>query len=1009
MNGSFVIRPALILAVVSVMGNTSLFASTASQVQPVPRLTPSKSRGGDSTGGTLSTDGRIIAFTSSAANLVTNTHIGLTLDAYVRDRQTGVITLVSVSADARSGGNNHSSGPSLSGDGRVVVFESRAQNLVTNQTSGLGDIYVRDVAAGVTRLVSVTVAGNGGNGTSTGASITPNGRFVVFESAASDLVANDTNGAVDVFVRDLETGATTLVSADWQGTASAGNVRSLPNATTDPVITPNGRYVAFQSLATNLVNPGPQPRYFHIYVRDVHARTNILVSISPTGQPGTGDSMAPLISADGRYVAFQSRAIDLDTGAVGLQSAIYSRDLQIGKTLLISQAGDGADGSQPAMSADGSMIAFVQNQQIFVWDATTGAAALVSTNASGQPSQGHFASPLVSDDGKRLVFLSDAANLAAGATNGQFQVYARDLVVGATNTLVSAATNTPMGSSTDCLFPALSRDGRVLAFEAYDGNLVQNQGSRVINVFARDLNAGALEWVSAGRPASPPTDLGMAAYLPNNSFSADGRFVLFTSSADNLTTNHTNGLGAVFLWDTVLNSNFLVSVNRDGKASDSGVSRLPTMTPDGRFVAFISSSADLAPNDTNNLEDVFVRDRASGTTTLASVRPTGQEQASIYPFPPVISADGRYVAYVLGASSVIPVNRYVLVLQDQQIGATTIVTNVLIFSGTSLRPVGMDASGLWYFLSVTFTPTSAANLYRYDLSSGAKEQMSGGSGTQFTLTVPAITPDGRFVAVRTSDSGNRVMDLWRYDAVGKTSQPLVSAIADSAYSAAHSQLSISADGRFTAFVTPEGSLSPLDKNNTSDVYIADATRPGVFALVSVNQAGTAAGNGPSDSPSMSADGRFVAFRSVATDLAPNAANPVPSLFVRDLQTGTTQLISSNTFSFPPWLTANGTAVAFEGLGDIDSPYSPDVFIAHLTPELLFRLRLLPFGAGQRPSLVWTAEAGNNSGIQFKNTLSDTTWQPLPGTPVSYGTNEWLLEDSSLSRGSQRFYRAFVEP
>lgn len=998
MKGNFLLRLSMVMIFVAglMIMNSRLNGEAGFPPQPVPRLNLPKPRGGDSSGGTLSADGRVIAFTSSAANLVTNRHPDLTLEVYARNRQTGEITLVSANVDGHSGGDNDSSGPCVSADGRWVAFMSRAQNLVTNQTSGLGDIYVRDLASHVTRLVSMTAGGSGGDGASIGASITPDGRFVVFESAASDLVANDTNGATDVFARDLQADTTTLVSVNWQGTASA-----------DPVITPDGRYVAFQSLATNLVNPGLQPRYSQIYVRDRFAGTNFLVSVSPTGEGGAGDSAAPLISVDGRYVVFQSQATNLVPGAVSWRPAIYRRDLQLGGTVVISQTTNAVDGSQPAMSADGDTVAFLQNSQLYLWNAGAGAATLIGTNASGQSSQGHFASPVLSEDGRRLVFLSDAADLAVGASNGQFQVYTRE-VAGATNTLVSATADTAAGSSTDCSFPALSSDGRVVTFEAYDGNLVQGQSTGVINVFARDLSTTPLEWISAGSPAAPPTDAGMAAYLPNNSLSTNGRYVLFTSAADNVAYNHTNGLEAVFLWDTLLRTNLLVSVSQNGPASDAGTSRLPAMTPDARFVAFISGAADLVVDDTNKLDDVFVRDLRAATTTLASVRPLGLETLPLYSLAPVISADGRYVACVLGPTWTGSYNRFVLILRDWQAGTTLTVTNSQAHYYCNLTPVGMDASGLWYF-SAGPTPNSSTNLCRYDVQRDANERLSGISGTQYSLTAPAITPDGRFVAARTTDGTGKITDVWRYDAIRKTVQTLASALASSAFSEAHSRLSISTDGRFTAFITPDERFSALDQNNTNDVYVADATQPGAAILVSVNQSGTAAGNGPSDSPNISGDGRFVAFRSLATDLTSDAPSAGPSLFVRDLRSGVTRLISSNTFSFPPWLCGDGRVVAFESQGHVDYAYSPDVFIVRLSWEPAFALRILPFGAGQPPSLVWTAESGKNYGIQFKNRLSDAEWQLFPGVAVPRGTNELLMEDATLNGSGQRYYRAFLQP
>lgn len=1008
---SFLRRFTLGLAVASILMSSGFTAKAAISVQTVPRLSQSLLPEGDSGGATLSADGRLIVFTSSAANLVTNSHRGLALDVYVRDRQTGLITLVSTSVDGRTGGDNHSSGPSLSADGRWVAFESRAQNLVTNRTLGVGDIYIRDLVGGVTRLVSVNPSGAGGNGPSAGASITPDGRFVVFESAASDLVTNDSNGATDVFVRDLKTGPTTLVSLNWQGTASAATLPSLLDASTDPVITPDGRYVAFQSLATNLINPGSRTNYLQVYVRDLERATNILVSVTSTGQPAAGDSTNPQISADGRYIVYLNQSTVLINSARFEPTVVFRRDLLTGTTLDVSLTAQQDDGSQPAMSDDGTVVSFVRTNQIYLWHENGGFAALVSTNASGQPSQGHAASPVVSGDGQMLVFLSDATDLARDATNGQFQVFARDLA-GATNQLASVTAGTG-ASSTDCLFPTVSGHGRVLAFQAFDGSLGQGQSSGVVNVFDRDLTTTHLDWVSEGYPGLPPV-ADQGTHLAPNGLSADGRYVLFTSAANDLTRNHTNGVEAVFVWDTQSGTNTLVSVNQAGSASDIGSSRMPAMTPDGRFVAFISSAPDLVANDTNNLDDVFVRDLVSGSTSLASVRPAGQEKLPLYLTPPVVSADGRYVAYGLNGGyadlyGYSPIyNLYELVLRDRQTAATTIVTNALNFDVSRLRPLGITGSGLWY-LSATFPDLSFGTyLYRYDVQSGANERISDSSIYTFTLTIPAFTPDGRFAVAQTLGGGHLTNDIWRYDSVAKTFQTLALANGGTTYPDARSRLSVSADGRYTVFVTPDDGLSPVDKNRGNDVYVADAMQPGVLLLVSVNAAGTASGNGSSDSPSIGGDGRFVAFRSGATDLVPGVTNG-PNLYIRDLQAGVTTLISSKASDSLPQLTLESTVAAFETTVDGYSLRWPDVSTYHITRAPLFRLTILPFGANQPPSLVWTAEMGKNYGVQFKNLLTDPNWQALSGTPIPYQTNELLLQDTNLNRGSQRFYRAVVQP
>src|SRR5438876_8258911 len=224
-----------------------------SAVQAVSLANPSipANNGGnsDSSGSVISADGRFVLFLSSASNLSTNDDGGRRfVDVFVRDRTNHTTTLVSVNQTGTGGGNGHSVSPVISADGRYVAFESEATNLVSNDTNGLSDVFLRDLQSGTTLLLSVNSSGTGvGNGASTSPVMSADGRYVAFVSGAGDLVANDTNGATDVFVRDLQNGTTILASVRADGNTS-GNDDS-----DSPTLTPDGRWLAFRSKATNLV------------------------------------------------------------------------------------------------------------------------------------------------------------------------------------------------------------------------------------------------------------------------------------------------------------------------------------------------------------------------------------------------------------------------------------------------------------------------------------------------------------------------------------------------------------------------------------------------------------------------------------------------------------------------------------------------------------------------------------------------------------------------------------
>ena len=252
----------------------------------------------------ISADGRYVAFSSMASNLVTGDTNGDT-DVFVHDRSTGDTTRVSVDSSATQG-NDHSHEPSISADGRYVAFSSMASNLVTGDTNGATDIFVHDRTTGTTTRVSVDSSATQGNDHSYEPSISADGRYVAFWSDASNLVTGDTNGLKDVFVHDRSTGTTTRVSVDSGG--NQGN-----NYSCAPSISSDGRYVAFYSIASNLVT-GDTNGDVDVFVHNRSTDTTTRVFLDSSGTQSNGHSYSPSISADGRYVAFYSYATNLVSG-----------------------------------------------------------------------------------------------------------------------------------------------------------------------------------------------------------------------------------------------------------------------------------------------------------------------------------------------------------------------------------------------------------------------------------------------------------------------------------------------------------------------------------------------------------------------------------------------------------------------------------------------------------------------------------------------------------------------
>jgi Tol biopolymer transport system component len=311
----------------------------------------------------ISGDGRLVAFQSFATTLVPGDS-NLVGDIFVFDRQTGTIQRVSVSS-AGDQADGQSFEPSISGDGRYVAFGSDATNLVPGDTNGASDIFVFDCQTGTIERISVDGAGNEANGVSFAPSISGDGRYVAFGSLAANLVPGDTNGWVDIFVFDRQTQAIERVSV----TAAGGQTNGISGA---PSISNDGRYVAFESFATNLV-PGDGNGTSDIFVFDRQAGTIQRVSVTDAGNEADGESRDPSISGDGRYVAFASDAANLVPGDGNGAGDVFVFDRQAGSIERVSVTGAGGQANapsfEPSINDDGRFVAFQsQASNLVAWD-----------------------------------------------------------------------------------------------------------------------------------------------------------------------------------------------------------------------------------------------------------------------------------------------------------------------------------------------------------------------------------------------------------------------------------------------------------------------------------------------------------------------------------------------------------------------------------------------------------------------------------------------------------------
>jgi Tol biopolymer transport system component len=413
---------------------TSVLAGSGPVTERVS-VGPSGEQGnGLSFDGAMSGDGRFVVFQSLASNLVAGDTNG-TVDVFVRERKGGALERVSVSSSGAEavGATFYIEAPWLSFDGGVVAFGSDAATLVRGDGNGARDVFIRVRGRGRTERVSVSSAGVEGNGASGNLRISDNGRFVVFESDASNLVRRDTNGDTDVFVRDRKNGTTRRVSVASRG--REGNGRSF-----DPAISGDGRFVSFTSDAANLVR-GDSNRTSDVFVHDLPSRKTRRVSLNSKGRQANGPSLEPHLSRRGGLVAFTSYASNLVRRDTNGASDTFVRDPRSGRTERISVNSAGvqgnADSSRAAGFAGRRLLVFRSSasnlvrgdtngaQDVFVHDRRTGTTTRVSIGASGAQANGESYSPRLTADGRFAAFSSLASNLARGDTNGSPDVFVR--------------------------------------------------------------------------------------------------------------------------------------------------------------------------------------------------------------------------------------------------------------------------------------------------------------------------------------------------------------------------------------------------------------------------------------------------------------------------------------------------------------------------------------------------------------------------------------------------------
>lgn len=382
--------------------------------------------------------------------------------------------------------NNASYKPKISGDGRYVVYNTYATNLIADDKSSSADVLIWDRQTRSTIKVSKAFDGGPSFGSSFGGSISDDGRYVAYASHAENIVSGDSNGSDDVFVWDRQTGIATKVSRAFDGGGIDGGAGS-------PAISADGRYIAYTSAASNIVDDNDTSHAPNVFVWDRQTGVTRRVSQTLDGGAAPGFSRGPTLSADGRYIVYSSFASNIVSDDTNNEVDVFVWDRDTGTTRKVSQSSSGGaansySADHAAISRDGRFIAYHSNasnivsgdannrMDVFVWDRDTESTIKVSRAADGGGINHDASSPTISDDGRFITYESEASNIDPADVNKYEDIFMWDRDTDITRRISSGL----KGSSANggSITPAISSDGSYVAYSSWATNIVPGGSGR---------------------------------------------------------------------------------------------------------------------------------------------------------------------------------------------------------------------------------------------------------------------------------------------------------------------------------------------------------------------------------------------------------------------------------------------------------------------------------------------------------------------------------------------------
>jgi Tol biopolymer transport system component len=998
----------------------------------------------------MSADGRYALLVSAASNLTTNKIVALplatTLNVFVRDIASNRTVLVSESATGGASGRGDSANPEISPGGRYVVFESNADDLVSNDQNSASDVFLRDIPAGTTTLVSVEASGEHSANSSSGNPVmTPDARYVVFESNATNLVAGDTNGIVDLFVRDVQRGTTVLLTPGARAAGGTGGSSESPSIST------NGQRIAFLSTATNLVN-GATNTLGDVFVRDVSGGLTYWASRNLPRILGAASQFAsqpPILSADGRYVVFKTIITGTAAGQLGavFRYHVDTSELDTVGTNAVIASETSLTG--PTMSADGRLIVYEGTTGgLYQWDALMNQASRIHLNNSRDAStaDGTATSPVLSRDGRYLAFLSASTNLVTNQVNGEFQIYLHDLQLDVTRLVtITADGHSTAGDIFDP--PDLSADGQFVLFTTTGSDFGALDENSSFDVYQRDMSMNATQLVS---PRAPTTDFVTAnawSSVAPGALDDRGRFLVFESTASDLAGNDTNEYSDIFVRNLDEGVTRLLSRNTNGFSANAP-SFNPVISDDGRKVAFFSRATDLGPNNNDVGECLYLADPITGSIQLASQTLDGRA-VRVDPSRVLLNTTGSTIIFASYGPGIVAGDT----------GASFGLFQRDMTTGTNVRVNTSPWTG-W------FAASADARTVVYMRSAGGFALWEAQTGTTRLITPPVVpysgmrlSPDGRLLFYVTRSETNYLLHL--LDTVSGADE----ALGPVTPSSNRPTLSSSADNRWVAWVSSAQPVAADDTNSAADIVLLDRATGNQRVLT--QRPDKTFANGVSDALTMNSNGRFVAFRSLATNLADGSDNLPGNIFLYDRLNDSLVLVShtasgapGNLISAMPILSSSGRMIAFHSaasdlvsgdqnettdafyalvpqsvVGDSDGDGLPDEWEQRYFAGLqqgsnddpdgdamtnsaeyrtgtdptsaasLFAIQTVVLTADGTITLTWPAAPDRTYQVELTESLSAPQWSPAPTAPVI--ANGIVQFSDNVNGLPQRFFRISV--